>query len=59
VIIRMEIFGGNDATWSASVWGRNLSDKVFRTSTNFDGIFGNYSNWSQPRTYGVTFSYDF
>jgi len=56
---RAEVFGGDDRRWSLSVWGRNLSDEVFRTSTNADGIFGNYSNWNEPRTYGVTFTYSY
>ena len=54
---RAEVFGGAQQNWSVALWGRNLTDEVFRTSTNADGIFGNYSNWNEPRTYGVTFTY--
>jgi len=51
------ILGGSGAAWTVTLWGRNLTDEAHRTSTNFDGIWDNYSNWSEPRTYGVTITY--
>jgi len=56
---RAQLSGGTDASWNVALWGRNLTDEAYRTSTNFDGIWSNYSNWNEPRTYGVTFSYAF
>lgn len=56
---RAQIMGGDEASWSVAIWGRNLTDEVFRTSTLDDGVFSNYSNWSRPRTYGITASYRF
>ncbi len=52
-----EIFRGADGLWSLSIWGRNLSDEQYRTSTIDDGVFSNYTNWSEPRTYGMTISF--
>ncbi|WP_428818829.1 TonB-dependent receptor [Microbulbifer sp. MCCC 1A16149] len=45
--------------WNLALWGRNLTDRHYRTSTNDDGVFSNYSNWSAPRTFGATLSYNF
>ncbi|WP_193161295.1 TonB-dependent receptor [Microbulbifer hainanensis] len=45
--------------WTVSLWGRNLTDRHYRTSTNDDGILNNYSSWSAPRTFGATLSYNF
>lgn len=45
--------------WNIAIWGKNLTDEAYRTSTNDDGVYSNYSNWSAPRTYGATLSYEF
>ncbi len=52
-----EVYRGTDGYWSLALWGRNLTDESYRTSTNDDGIFSNYSNWSEPRTFGATITY--
>lgn len=52
--------------WRISLWGRNLSDETYYTR-GF-GSFGNdprkgyivepYYQYGEPRTYGITLSYD-
>ena len=45
-----------DGNWTASLWGKNLSDEVFRVDTLTDPIgsgWGVYVN-GMPRTYGVS-----
>jgi outer membrane receptor protein involved in Fe transport len=46
-----------DDTWSATAWGRNLTDEDYRVNTRktTDGVVG-YAG--MPMTYGVTFSYN-
>jgi outer membrane receptor protein involved in Fe transport len=46
-----------DDAWSATVWGRNLSDEDYRVNTRktTDAVVG-YAG--RPLTYGVTFSYN-
>jgi iron complex outermembrane receptor protein len=45
-------------TWSASLWGNNLSDaKYFINGAS--GNYGDLVTLAEPRTYGVTFSYKF
>ncbi len=47
-----------NAPWSVAVWGKNLSDELFRT--NIIGFFGEeVSQFGTPRTYGVDFSWKF
>lgn len=47
-----------DAQWSASVWGKNISDELYRT--NVIPFFGEeVSQFGPPATYGVEFSYTF
>lgn len=55
---RAELYSLNSG-WTVAIWGRNLTDESYRTSTNDDGIYSNYSNWSAPRTFGATLSYRF
>jgi iron complex outermembrane receptor protein len=45
-----------DARWSVSMWGKNLTDKVYRTNTI--EIFGDEggSSYGTPRTYGMDFT---
>jgi iron complex outermembrane receptor protein len=49
-----------DETWRASLWGKNLGDKVYRT-TGYNipalGILTGF--YGPPREYGVTVSYSF
>lgn len=54
-----QFFWGADRDWSLTFWGRNLTDETYRTSYNDDGIFDLYTNWSQPRTYGLTLAYTY
>ena len=47
-----------DQPWSVSIWGRNLTDDLYRT--NIIAFFGDeVSRLGAPRTYGVELSYDF
>lgn len=47
-----------DAQWSASVWGKNITDELYRT--NVIPFFGEeVSQFGPPGTYGVEFSYSF
>jgi iron complex outermembrane receptor protein len=46
------------ADWSVSLWGRNLTDELYRT--NIIAFFGDeVSRLGTPRTYGVELSVDF
>ena len=50
--------------WSLTLWGRNLSDTDYQTRGYFfDNYFGTgaalYTQQGDPRTFGLTFSYDF
>jgi iron complex outermembrane receptor protein len=47
-----------NAPWTVAVWGRNLSDELFRT--NIISFFGEeVSQFGAPRTYGVDFTFRF
>jgi len=47
-----------DAVWSVAVWGKNLSDELYRT--NIISFFGEeVSQFGPPRTYGVDFRLKF
>jgi iron complex outermembrane receptor protein len=47
-----------NAPWTVAVWGRNLSDELFRT--NIISFFGEeVSQFGAPRTYGVDFTFKF
>lgn len=47
-----------DAPWSVAVYGKNLSDELFRT--NIISFFGEeVSQFGAPRTYGMDLSYKF
>ncbi len=47
-----------DAPWTVAIWGRNLSDELFRT--NIISFFGEeVSQFGAPRTYGVDFVFKF
>ena len=51
-------FAPQDANWSVSLWGRNITDELYRT--NVIAFFGDeVSRLGAPRTYGVEFSMDF
>ncbi len=49
--------------WTATLWGRNLTDKEYDTRGYFFDNFGNgdelYTQKGAPRTFGFTLSYDF
>jgi iron complex outermembrane receptor protein len=47
-----------NAPWTVAIWGRNLSDELFRT--NIISFFGEeVSQFGAPRTYGVDFTFKF
>lgn len=47
-----------DANWSVSVWGRNITDEIYRT--NVIAFFGDeVSRLGAPMTYGAEFSLEF
>ena len=51
-------FSPEGAAWSASLWGRNMSDELYRV--NIIPFFGEeVSQFGAPRTYGVEFRYSF
>lgn len=51
-------FAPADAVWSIAVWGRNLSDELYRS--NIISFFGEeVSQFGPPRTYGVDFRLKF
>lgn len=55
-------FMSEEGTWSASLWGRNLTDELYytRSSVNFvdpEAVINAF--WQEPRTYGVTLNYKF
>jgi len=47
--------------WQASIWGRNLADKLYVSQSydNFGGIFPSQDFLGDPRTYGVSFTVRF
>ena len=50
-------------TWSATLWGRNLTDEDYQTRGYYFDNFGTgealYTQQGDPRTFGVTLTYDF
>lgn len=51
-------FAPRDANWSVSVWGRNITDEIYRT--NVIAFFGDeVSRLGAPRTYGFEFGMEF
>lgn len=48
-----------DSKWRATVWGRNLADREYRSGGFSGGVAGPVSMFGQPRTYGVSFSYHY
>jgi len=56
----LEYFSGD---WSAVVWGRNLTDTEYHTRGYYFDNFGTgealYTQLGDPRTIGLTLSYDF
>jgi iron complex outermembrane receptor protein len=52
------VYGSSDDKWSASVWGKNLTDEVTRT---FQGTFlgANFAAYNPPPTYGVTLRWNY
>jgi iron complex outermembrane receptor protein len=45
--------------WSARVWGQNLSDEDIQTFSAIGGNGNLIGSYSDPRTYGVSVSFDF
>ena len=43
--------------WEATLWGRNLTDEIYRINTFISNIAGTVDLWGMPRTYGVTVTY--
>ena len=53
-------FDSANENWSAAIWGKNLADEEYRTSTIDLAAFGfDYSHIGAPRTYGAEFTYRF
>jgi len=53
-------FDSANENWSAAIWGKNLADERYRTSTIDLAAFGfDYSHIGAPRTYGAEFTYRF
>ena len=51
-------FAPENAQWSASLWGKNVTDELYRS--NVIPFFGEeVSQFGPPRTYGVEFRYEF
>ena len=51
-------FAPESASWAVSVWGKNLTDELYRV--NIIPFFGEeISQFGPPLTYGVDFSYSF
>lgn len=44
--------------WEVAVWGKNVSDELYRENTLIVGDSG-YSRYGAPRTYGLTLRYRF
>lgn len=52
----------SEAGWEISAFVKNLTNTLYRTSTNVGHVFGGYSlggQYGDPRTYGATFGYKF
>lgn len=48
-----------DGSWTAALWGRNLADEDYLTTTSRD-FFGTITHFSgTPRTYGIELGYNF
>ncbi|MBR9808424.1 MAG: TonB-dependent receptor [Alphaproteobacteria bacterium] len=51
-------FAPQDADWSFSIWGKNITDELYRT--NIIAFLGDeVSSLGAPRTYGVSLGYKF
>ncbi len=50
-----------DEHWSISVWGKNLTDKFYKTQSydNLGGIFPSQNYLGMPRSYGISVKYSF
>jgi len=50
-----------DEVWGVTLWGRNLTDEVASTAFSPDvGLFSqNATTYKAPRTFGITFDYNF
>ncbi len=50
-----------DEKWELALWAKNLTDKYFVTQSydNYGGIFPSSNFLGDPRTYGVSMSYQF
>lgn len=49
----------DDEVWSVALVGRNMTDKVYRTSTTSDDVGSYMSMYGQPRSWSVEAQYDF
>ena len=52
------MFSSPDGPWAVTVWGRNITDEYYWHSTSSGNSTTTRTN-GMPRTYGITFSYDF
>ncbi len=46
-----------DESWQASVWVKNLADKVYRTRVKSDGLLSFADIFGEPRSVGVSLKY--
>lgn len=47
-----------DEVWSLSAYIKNATDKQYRTTARPDGLNGFYEMYGAPRSFGVTFTYN-
>lgn len=51
-------FGSADEHWRVQLYGRNLSDKLYRQSViRATSLIGTLDFWGAPRTYGIELGY--
>jgi iron complex outermembrane receptor protein len=48
-----------DGRWKVMLYGRNLADRTYRVGAFTGGVAGPVLEYGPPRTYGVSFSYQF
>jgi outer membrane receptor protein involved in Fe transport len=48
----------DDSRWDVTLWGKNLTDEYYWNNAT-QGLDDVYRLASMPRTYGITFGYNF
>jgi len=52
------VYRQRGSQWELALWGKNLTDKAYLTSTvGLSGFGYNLQSWSEPRTWGLEFSW--